>query len=233
MKKPKYSLSIVIPTLNEINSISKTINIISKINIKKEIILVISRELTTLNTKIHLKKLKKLNSEIKIYFQKKPFVGGAVMTGIQKSKFSHIALMASDLETNPYHLNKLVSKSMRNKNFIICGDRWLRKNSFKNYGFINLMLNMFSQKLLKLFIPLNINDLTFAYRIYPKKALKNCIIKEFRNGWSLELLICPYKKNYNFLSVATTWTARNEGDKSNAIKNYISFFKILIYYLLK
>ena len=49
------------------------------------------------------------------------------MTGIQKSKFSHIALMASDLETNPYHLNKLVSKSMRNKNFIICGDRWLRK----------------------------------------------------------------------------------------------------------
>ena len=55
MKKPKYSLSIVIPTLNEINSISKTINIISKINIKKEIILVISRELTTLNTKIHLK----------------------------------------------------------------------------------------------------------------------------------------------------------------------------------
>ena len=48
----------------------------------------------------------------------------------------------------------------------------VKKNSFKNYGFINLMLNMFSQKLLKLFIPLNINDLTFAYRIYPKKALK-------------------------------------------------------------
>ena len=54
---------------------------------------------------------------------------------------------------------------------------------------------MLAQKVIKTFIPININDFTFAYRIYPKYALKKCKISEFRNGWALELLLCPYKKN--------------------------------------
>ena len=32
---------------------------------------------------------------------------------------------------------------------------------------------MLAQKVIKLFISININDFTFAYRIYPKHALKN------------------------------------------------------------
>ena len=92
---------------------------------------------------------------------------------------------------------------------------------------------MLAQKFIKAFVNININDFTFAYRIYPKDALKNCKISEFRNGWSLELLICPYKKNYDFIAVPTDWNARTEGEKSSAIKNYISFFRILIYYLFK
>lgn len=233
MKNFKYSLSIIIPLLNEKKSIAKTLKIISKIQIRKEIIIIISKKLTTKETKVFLKKLKKSYNEIKICYQKKPFVGGAIDMGIKKSKFSHIAMMASDLETNPYHLKKLVSLSIKNRKSIICGDRWLKKNSFKNYGFLSLVMNMFAQKLLKFFIKININDFTFAYRVYPKKILKNCKVTELKNGWSLELLIQPYEKKYNFISTPTDWSARKEGEKSNTINNYISFFKILIYYLIK
>ena len=62
-----------------------------------------------------LSKLKKNNKEIKIFYQKKPFVGGAVSMGISKAKFSHIVLMAADLETNPYHLKRFVTKSKKPK----------------------------------------------------------------------------------------------------------------------
>tara|TARA_B100001057_G_scaffold490794_1_gene579773 strand:- start:71 stop:772 length:702 start_codon:yes stop_codon:yes gene_type:complete len=233
MKNFKYSLSIIIPLLNETKSLNKTIKIISKIKIKKEIIVVISRKLIFDETKLFLNRLKKNNREIKIFYQKKPFVGGAVSMGISKSKFSHVVLMAADLETNPYHLKKFVTKSLKYQNSIICGDRWIKKNSFKRYGVLGLFLNMLAQKFIKVFVNININDFTFAYRIYPKDALKNCKISEFRNGWSLELLICPYKKNYDFIAVSTDWNARTEGEKSSAIKNYISFFRILIYYLFK
>ncbi len=233
MKNFKYSLSIIIPLLNEIKSLDKTIKIISKIKIKKEIIIIISKKHTLTKTKNFLKTLTKFNKKIKIYYQRKPFVGGAVSMGISKSKFSHIVLMASDLETNPYHLKRLVAKSIKYKNTIICGDRWVKKNSFKKYGLISLSLNMIAQKIIKIFLNINLKDFTFAYRIYPRDALKNCKISELRNGWSLELLICPYKKKYDFFPVSTSWTARTEGVKSNVIKNYISFFKILIYYLIK
>ena len=233
MKNFKYSLSIIIPLLNETKSLNKTIKIISKIKIKKEIIIIISKKLILAKTKLLLSKLKKNNKEIKIFYQKKPFVGGAVSMGISKAKFSHIVLMAADLETNPYHLKRFVTKSKKNQNSIICGDRWIKKNSFIKYGFLSLILNMLAQKVIKLFISININDFTFAYRIYPKDALKKCKISEFRNGWSLELLLCPYKKNYDFIALHTNWIARREGEKSSAIKNYISFFKILIYYLVK
>ena len=233
MKNFKYSLSIIIPLLNEIKSLNKTIKIISKIKIKKEIIIIISKELTNAKTKLFLDQLKKKNRKIKIFYQKKPFVGGAISMGISKAKFSHIVLMAADLETNPYHLKRFITKSIKYQNSIICGDRWIKKNSFIKYGLLGLILNMLAQKVIKTFISININDFTFAYRIYPKDALKKCKISELRNGWSLELLLCPYKKNYNFIAVPTNWTARREGEKSSAIKNYVSFFKILTYYLIK
>lgn len=233
MKNFKYSLSIIIPFLNETKSLNKTIKVISKIKIKKEIIVIISKKLIFAETKFFLERLKKNNREVKIFYQKKPFVGGAVSMGISKSNFSHIVLMAADLETNPYHLKKFITKSIKYQNSIICGDRWIKKNSFIKYGFLSLILNRLAQKVIKTFISINVNDFTFAYRIYPKDALKKCKISEFRNGWSLELLLCPYKKNYDFIAVPTNWTARREGEKSNVIKNYISFFKILIYHLIK
>ena len=233
MKNIKYSLSIIIPCLNEVLSLKKTIKIISKNKIKKEIIVILSKKLTTLKTLNEIKKLKKANKEIKYYFQKKPFVGGAILMGINKAKYSHIALMASDLETNPYHLKNLISKSIEYKNSIIVADRWKNKNSFKRYGFLNLIFNKLAQKFIKFFIKVKINDFTFAYRLYPKKAIKNCKISELRNGWALELLLLPNKKGFNFKSIPTNWIARKEGVKSNQLINYISFLKILIYYSLK
>ena len=61
MKNFKYSLSIIIPLLNETKSLNKTIKIISKIKIKKEIIIIISRKLILAKTKLFLSKLKKNN----------------------------------------------------------------------------------------------------------------------------------------------------------------------------
>ena len=59
MKNFKYSLSIIIPFLNETKSLNKTIKVISKIKIKKEIIVIISKKLIFAETKFFLERLKK------------------------------------------------------------------------------------------------------------------------------------------------------------------------------
>ena len=60
-------------------------------------------------------------------------VGGAIKKGIKVSKKSHIVIMASDLETNPKNLKKMITVSKKNPSRIICASRWLKHGKINNY----------------------------------------------------------------------------------------------------
>ena len=81
-----YNLSIVIPIIDEFDSLKKTINIVKKTNKdKKEFLIIISKRKTPkiIKKKLNLLSLKFKN--LKIYNQKYPFVGGAIKTGIKNA----------------------------------------------------------------------------------------------------------------------------------------------------
>ena len=109
----QYSLSIIIPTMNEINSLKQTLKIIEKIKVKKEYLIIYSNQFTPLNIQKEIFKLKKKYKHLNYFPQKKPFVGGAIDLGIKKSKKNYLAIMAADLETNPYELKNMVKFSKR------------------------------------------------------------------------------------------------------------------------
>jgi len=222
-----YSISIILPILNEFNSLKKTIKILNKIKVEKEFIIILSKNLTKEKTKKNIIKLKKKFKKIKYYEQTRPFVGGAIDAGIQKSKKKYIAIMASDLETNPTELNKMINLSMKNTDCIISADRWIVKNGFKNYGWIKFLSNFAFQKLIKFFYNYKISDFTFAYRIYPKNSLKNYKIKELRHGFTLEILLHPIKQGYKVISIPIKWKKREEGISSVTFLSYISYLKVL------
>ena len=200
-KRNKFSISIILPFLNEINSLKKTIAILEKIKFKKEYIIIFSNELTNKKNKFELQKLKKSFKNLRYFSQLKPFVGGAIDLGIKKSKLEFIAIMASDLETNPNELIKMIKISLKNPNSIISADRWLSQKGFSNYGLIKYFANFFFQKLIKLIFKYEILDFTFAYRIYPRKILKNLSITEFRHGFALELLLKPIKMGCKIMTM--------------------------------
>ena len=104
--KNLYSVSIILPILNEIKSLKTTIKILDKIKIKKEYLIIYSKKLTSNEVQENLKLLQRRYKNFRCFPQKKPFVGGAIDYGIKKSSNSHIAIMASDLETNPYEFEK-------------------------------------------------------------------------------------------------------------------------------
>ena len=54
-----YSISIIIPVLNEIKSLEKTLNIINKIKVEKEFIIIFSNDLTQEIVKKKIVQLKK------------------------------------------------------------------------------------------------------------------------------------------------------------------------------
>ena len=222
-----YSISIILPFLNEIVSLKKTLLILNKIKINKEFIIVYSNTITTQQSKNELLKLKKKDKKIKLYPQKKPFVGGAIDLGVKKSKLNFIAIMASDLETNPNELNNMIKISIKNPKSIISADRWMNSKSFSDYGTIKFLSNFFFQKLIKIFFNYKILDFTFAYRIYPKNILKDIKISELRHGFALELLLKPIKKGHKVITIPAKWKKRVEGTSSITIRSYFSYLKVL------
>ena len=185
IKKDKlYSVSIIIPILNEIKSLKKTLNILENIKVKKEYLIIYSNKLTSSQVQKEIFKLKKRFKNLKYFSQKKPFVGGAIDYGIKVASKKYLAIMASDLETNPYELKNMIKMSKKYPNSIISADRWISDRGFSDYGIFKFLANFFFQKLIKIFFSYEILDFTFAYRLYPKKALQKYRIKAwicFRN----------------------------------------------------
>ncbi len=227
----KYSISIILPILNEINSLKKTLQILNKIKVDKEFIVIYSNNLTQDLVKDEIHSLKKKYKNLKYFKQIRPFVGGAIDLGIRNTKKNYIALMASDMETNPYELKGMINVSSKNNNSIISADRWISNKGFSDYGLIKFLANFTFQKLLKIFFNYKILDFTFAYRIYPKNALKNHRIKELRHGFALETLLAPMKKGFNVITLPAKWKKRVEGSSSITIKAYLSYLKVFFRFL--
>ena len=227
----KYSISIILPILNEINSLKKTLQIINKIRVDKEFIVIYSNKLTQDLVKDEIHSLKKKYKNLRCLKQTRPFVGGAIDLGIRNAKKNYIALMASDMETNPHELSNMINVSSKNNNSIISADRWISNKGFSDYGLIKFLANFTFQKLLKIFFNYRILDFTFAYRIYPKNALKNHKIKELRHGFALEILLAPMKKGFNVITLPAKWKKRVEGSSSITIKAYLSYLKVFFRFL--
>ena len=213
--------------MDEINSLKKTLNIINNIQIRKEYIIIYSNKFTPQLVKNEIFRLKKTYKNLKYFPQIKPYVGGAIDMGIRKASNRYLAIMASDLETNPYELKNMIKKSKKNPNSIISADRWISKKGFSDYGIVKIIANFFFQKLLKFFFKHKILDFTFAYRLYPKSSLKNYRINELRHGFALEMLLAPIKKGYNVITVPAKWKKRIEGSSSITLQSYFSYLKVL------
>ena len=207
----RYSISIILPILNEINSLKKTLLILNKIKVDKEFIVIYSNKLTKKSVRDELNFLTKKYKNLKYLKQIRPFVGGAIDLGIIKAKKRFIAIMASDMETNPHELKNMINASSKNSNSIICADRWISNKGFDNYGVIKFLANF-----------------TFAYRIYPKKALKSYRIKELRHGFALEILLAPMNKGFNVITLPAKWKKRVEGSSSITIESYISYLRVFL-----
>ena len=223
----KYSISIILPILNEINSLKKTLLILNKIKVNKEFIVIYSNKLTKSSVKNEIYSLKKKYKNLKCFKQIRPFVGGAIDLGIIKAKKKNIAIMASDMETNPYELKNMIHISSKNYGSIISADRWIARKGFSgDYGIIKFLANFMFQKLLKIFFNYKILDFTFAYRIYPRKALKSYRIKELKHGFALEILLAPMKKGFKVITLPAKWKKRVEGTSSITINSYLSYLKV-------
>ena len=223
-----YSIDIFLPVIDDTFSLEKTISEIEKksSSYTKKYLITISKSKTTLKSLKKIKNLKrKYKKKVKVIYQEKPFLGGALLTAIKYIKSSHFVLMASDLETNPSFFYKLRTKSQKYQNKIVVASRWKDKNSFKGYNFIKLILNKIFQIFFSFLYKSNLTDLTFGYRIYPSNVIKTIKLKELKHPILLESLIIPLKLGIKVLEIKSNWKSRLEGKSHNPFLNNFLYVK--------
>lgn len=221
IKKLK-DVTIILPAINETFSFEETVEIIlqecSKEDIK-ELIAVVCKK-TTKESLASIYKMKhrceQAGYTFLILWQKRPFAGGAVRDAIDIASSSHLIMMSTDLETDPHIVSKLIEKEKKNPADITTASRWLQKSNFIGYDRKKYFLNFCFQKIFSLYYGVNLTDMTYAFRIFPAKLMKQIQWEELKHPFYLETALKPIRLGIPFHEIPATWTARQEGESQNS-----------------
>ena len=218
MHNKEMKVSVILPVINETFSLTKTVDLIVLQNQEDihEIIIIISRTKTTIASKQIIKKLQlSYQNLIKVFNQDLPFIGGAIQKGFEEISGTHVIMMASDLETDPKDVKKLISTSRASPDSIVTANRWLVGGGFYKYNKIKLFLNYIFQNILKIIYSTNLSDITYGYRIFPSNIVKKISWEELKHPFFLETILKPIKLKTNIIEIPSGWKARTEGESQN------------------
>ena len=180
-------LTIIIPVYNEINTLEKLLEKISKIDfISKEIILV--DDASTDGTRDLIKN--KLSSKVTrtIYHKKNQGKGSAIRSAQNFIKGDFVIIQDADLEYDPSDYHKLLKPILNGRYDVVYGSRVLGKERYKLKNFTSIFRIFANHVLTKISNLINNQNLTDAhtcYKLFKSNIFKNINLNE--DGFSF----CP------------------------------------------
>lgn len=212
----KFSVSILLPVLNETFSLKQTVDTIagSCSSYIVEFIIVYCRKTNCESLKVINELQARYGALVFAFEQKRPFLGGAFRDAFEICKGTHVVVMSSDLETDPALVEQFILNSKKEPQVIFTATRW-NGGSFVNYHPVKLIFNFIFQKIFALLYHTNLSDLTFGFRIFPVNLVKSIEWKELRHPFLLETLLIPLRMGVKVKEIPTSWIARKDGTSAN------------------
>ena len=223
-------VSILLPAMDETYSLKQTVDIIIdtvRPQDLAEIIFILCERSSAETRKIAMELVDQYSSVCSIYIhdQKLPFVGGAIREGIDLAKGSHLVMMSSDMETDPYLIQTFIAYSKNNPNKIITASRWTTGGGFEGYSKVKLVCNAIFERMIGMIYFSRLSDLTYAYRLFPSTIMKSINWEELKHPFFLETALKPLRLGVKFIEIPAYWTARTEGVSNNTFWANFKYFK--------
>lgn len=234
IKRIKFTgVTILLPAMDETYSIEKTIDIILETVNKDDIteFIFLLSDKSDEKTRKTIETIITENSDLKMYIheQRMPYVGGAIREGIQLATGSHLVMMSTDLETDPYLVQTFIAYSKMNPEKIITASRWRVGGGFSGYDKIKLICNAIFEKMIALLFFSRLSDITYGYRLFPSSIMKSIRWEELKHPFFLETALKPIRLDVGFVEIPAYWEARTEGKSNNIFWENFRYFKTAVH----
>jgi glycosyltransferase involved in cell wall biosynthesis len=221
------SVTAILPVMNETVSLRETVEIIlrdCRDQIREFLIVVCDRTTPQAMETVHQLE-RELGPLVVVHHQKMPFLGGAIREAFELARGSHVILMASDLETDPNLVRRMIDEESKVPSGIITASRWIGGGGFEGYSKLKLLLNWVFQRAFSLMYGTPLTDMTYAYRIMPTRLVQSIHWEELRHPFLFETMIKPLRLGVPVKEIPAVWTARKEGDSQNTFFRNFEYFR--------
>ena len=220
--------TIILPVINETYSLVQTVDAIldtSRADLRELLIIVADK--TTPESLSEIGRLaERLGDLVVVHRQKLKFLGGAMREAFDLARGSHTIMMASDLETDPALVPRLIAEARLHPDAIVTVTRWRTGGGFKDYSPIKLLANWIFQRLFSVLYWTKLSDMTYAYRIFPTELVQAINWEELRHAFLFETLIKPLRLGVRVMEIPGVWRARTEGESQNTFARNFEYLRI-------
>lgn len=228
---PFASLTVILPIINETQSLEKTVEVIEatcRPEDIKEYLIVYCKRTTPASVAVARNIAARLGSKCVLHEQQMPFIGGAMCEAFELARGSHVVMMSTDLETDPALIQVFIAESRKTPDEIITASRWISGGGFEGYNRLKLLLNWAFQKMFALVYGCRLTDLTYAFRIFPTALVQAIAWEELKHPFFLETAIKPLRLGVRIREVPAKWKARTEGASQNPFWYNFVYFRIAL-----
>ena len=208
-----FTLSVIIPCYNEINTIEEVINKVKSTTIKSKQIIIID-DFSTDGTREFLNSLK--DESIKVVLQNRnQGKGAAIAKGINFASGDISIIQDADLEYDPNEYEKLIKPILLNKADVVFGSRFKGAEPHRVVYFWHRVGNGFLTLLSNIMTDINLTDMETCYKAFRTEILKSITIREKRFGFEPEITAKVAKKRCRIYEVGISYFGRTyeEGKK--------------------
>ena len=230
---------IIIPVYNEQGNIKPLIKNIFRYFKKDKTLLFIddnSKDKTQSEIKECQKRYKKIHLEKR---KSKLGIGSAHKFGFKwayKRNYKIIITIDCDGTHHPKYINQMVNILIKEKFNIISTNRFLKKNSLKNWSMRRKILTKLRYLVINKLLNINY-DSSGAFRCYNSDKVKlKDLLKAKNNSYSFfwESIFILNKKNYKIFEIPINLPARSTGSSKMQFKDIFSaLFYLLVFFFRK
>ena len=232
LENSRFTLSVIIPCFNEINTIEEIIKRVKGSSVKAKQIIIID-DCSTDGTADFLRNIKDESIQV-IFNNNNQGKGSSISKGIEYATGKISIIQDADLEYDPNEYERIIEPILLNKADVVYGSRFQGAAPHRVVYFWHRVGNGFLTLLSNIFTDINLTDMETCYKAFRTEILKSIKIREKRFGIEPEITAKVARLNCRIYEVGISYYGRTyeEGKKIGWKDGVRAIWCILKYNLL-